>query len=139
MFKNNLLPIARWIGLDLTCESRDRYAAEFVVRDELCTRDASLHGGVMMAAADLLGAMATVMNIGAGRTTKTIESKTNFLAGVPRGQKAVAECVPLHRGQNTMVWETRIFRENGSLAAVIIQTQLVTADRAVSDAGVQPE
>jgi 1,4-dihydroxy-2-naphthoyl-CoA hydrolase len=132
MFKGNLLPVARWIGLDLTCESRDRYAAQFIVRDELCTREASLHGGVMMAEADVLGAMATVMNIDADRATTTIESKTNFLAGVPRGERARAECVPLHRGSTTMVWETRILREDGSLAAVVTQTQLVTDARPVS-------
>jgi acyl-coenzyme A thioesterase PaaI-like protein len=37
-----------------------------------------------------------------------------------------AECTPLHRGRITMVWQTRIIRSDGKLAAIVIQTQLIT-------------
>jgi 1,4-dihydroxy-2-naphthoyl-CoA hydrolase len=36
-----------------------------------------------------------------------------------------AECTPLHRGRTTMVWQTRIIRGDGKLAAMVTQTQLV--------------
>ena len=61
----------------------------------------------------------------AGFITTTIESKTNFFAAIPIGDTAHAECTPLHRGRTTMVWQTRITRDDGRLAAVVIQTQLV--------------
>jgi acyl-coenzyme A thioesterase PaaI-like protein len=38
---------------------------------------------------------------------------------------ARAECTPLHRGRTTMVWQTRITRRDGRLAAIVTQTQLV--------------
>jgi uncharacterized protein (TIGR00369 family) len=78
-----------------------------------------------MALADTLGAIATATNLPEGTTTTTIESKTNFLAAIPLGDTARAECTPLHRGRTTMVWQTRITRSDGRLAAVVIQTQMV--------------
>ena len=78
-----------------------------------------------MALADTLGALATVANLPEGATTTTIESKTNFFAAIPVGDTARAECTPLHRGRTTMVWQTRVTRGDGRLAALVIQTQLV--------------
>jgi len=38
---------------------------------------------------------------------------------------AKAECTPLHCGRTTTVWQTRITRGDGKLAAVVTQTQLM--------------
>ena len=78
-----------------------------------------------MALADTLGALATVANLPEGATTTTIESKTNFFAAIPLGDTARAECTPLHRGRTTMVWQTKVTRSDGRVAALVIQTQLV--------------
>src|SRR5215813_10940960 len=75
--------------------------------------------------ADNLGGTATFLNLPAGAGTTTIESKTNFFAAVPLGDTLRAECTPLHRGRTTMVWQTRITRGDGKLAAIVTQTQLV--------------
>jgi 1,4-dihydroxy-2-naphthoyl-CoA hydrolase len=95
------------------------------VREELGTRPAVLHGGAVMALADTLGAIATIANVAEGTTTTTIESKTNCFAAIPVGQTARAECTPLHRGRTTMVWQTKVTRSDGRVAAVVMQTQLV--------------
>jgi len=44
---------------------------------------------------------------------------------IPVGDVAKAECTPLHRGRTTTVWQTRITRGDGKLAAVVTQTQLM--------------
>jgi uncharacterized protein (TIGR00369 family) len=124
------LPFAKLVGLQVTSVSPDLVTAELKVREDLCTRPAVLHGGAVMAFADTLGALATVTNLPAGATTTTIESKTNFFAAVPLGDTARAECTPLHRGRTTMVWQTRITRGDGKLAAVVTQTQLVIHPKA---------
>jgi uncharacterized protein (TIGR00369 family) len=80
-----------------------------------------------MALADMLGGTAATANLPQGAGTTTIESKTNFFAPVSLGDTVFAECTPLHRGRTTMVWETRITRSDGKLAAVVTQTQLVMA------------
>src|SRR5882672_10732841 len=72
-----------------------------------------------------VGAVATVANLPDGMTTTTIESKTNFFSAIPLGDTARAECTPLHKGRTTMVWQTKITRGDGKLAALVTQTQLV--------------
>ena len=119
------LPFAKLLGLELVTITPDRVEAVLRVREELCTRPAVLHGGAVMALADTLGAIATVANLSEGATTTTIESKTNFFSAIPVGDIARAECTPLHRGRTTMVWQTRITRGDGRVAALVIQTQLV--------------
>ena len=119
------LPFAKLLGLELITVTPDRVEAVLHVREELCTRPAVLHGGAVMALADTLGAIATVANLAEGTTTTTVESKTNFFAAIPVGDTARAECTPLHRGRTTMVWQTRVTRGDGRVAALVIQTQLV--------------
>ena len=113
------------LGMKVTHLSRDRVEAELPVREELGNRFGLLHGGAIMAFADNLGGTATIANLPEGARTTTIESKTNFFAGIPVGDTARAECTPLHRGRSTMVWQTRITRSDGKLAALVTQTQMV--------------
>jgi uncharacterized protein (TIGR00369 family) len=120
-------PFADLLGLKITHLSADKVVAELVVRDALENRFGTLHGGAVMALADNLGGTATVANLPAGGRTATIESKTNFFAAIPVGDTARAECTPLHRGRTTMVWQTRITRNDGKLCALVIQTQIVIA------------
>lgn len=119
------MPFADFLGVELVEVTPERVVARLKVRPELCTVPAVLHGGAVMALADALGGLATVANLPAGQWTTTIESKTNFLAAVPEGDIATAECTPLHRGKTTMVWQTRITRGDGRVAAYVTQTQLV--------------
>jgi 1,4-dihydroxy-2-naphthoyl-CoA hydrolase len=118
-------PFARLVGINITHVSPECITAELPVRDELTNGRGILHGGAIMALADNLGGHATVVNLKPGFATTTIESKTNFFAALPAGDTAHAECTPLHRGRTTMVWQTRITRDDGRLAAVVTQTQLV--------------
>jgi 1,4-dihydroxy-2-naphthoyl-CoA hydrolase len=119
------LPFAKLLGIEIVSATPDKVTARMLVRDELCTRPAVLHGGAAMAFADNLGAIATVLNLPEGAGTTTIESKTNFVAPAPAGTIVTAECTPVHRGKRTMVWQTRISTEQGRLVALVTQTQLV--------------
>jgi 1,4-dihydroxy-2-naphthoyl-CoA hydrolase len=118
-------PFAQLMGMKITHVSRDKVEAELFVRDELENRMGVLHGGAIMAFADNLGGTATIANLPEGARTSTIESKTNFFAPIPIGDTARAECTPLHRGRTTMVWQTRITRNDGRLCAIVTQTQIV--------------
>jgi 1,4-dihydroxy-2-naphthoyl-CoA hydrolase len=118
-------PFFRLLGGKIVEVTRDKIVAEVVVREELSNRNGGLHGGAVMAIADNLGGTATFINMPKGAGTTTIESKTNFFAAIPIGDTLRAECTPLHRGRTTMVWQTRITRSDGRLAALVTQTQLV--------------
>lgn len=113
------------LGLKITRAEKDVVVAELLVRPEICTLGDTIHGGAIMAFADTVGAVGTVMNLREGQGTTTIESKTNFFAGAKAGTVLTAESVPLHRGRRTQVWETRITNTDGRLVAKVTQTQMV--------------
>lgn len=113
------------LGIRLTSAEPDRVTAELTVRDELCTVPGICHGGVLMAFADTLGAVGTVLNLPPDAGTTTIESKTNFFAPALAGTTITAECVPLHRGRRTQTWQTAIRDPEGRLLALVTQTQMV--------------
>jgi 1,4-dihydroxy-2-naphthoyl-CoA hydrolase len=123
--KQEMLPFAQLLGIRFVSAAPERVVAEMIVREDMCTRPAVLHGGAMMALADTLGACATVLNLREGAGTTTIESKTNFLAPAPVGSVVTAECLPVHRGRRTMVWQTRISSAEGRLIGIVTQTQMV--------------
>jgi len=118
-------PFADLLGMKITQVSLDRVTAELPVTEQLSNRNGVLHGGAVMALADNLGGTAAVANLPEGASTATIESKTNFFAAIPVGDVAHAECTPLHRGRTTTVWQTRVTRRDGKLAALVTQTQIV--------------
>ncbi len=66
------LPFAALLGVRYLSASKDKVTAELMVREELCTRPAVLHGGAIMAFADTLGAAATILNLPPGAGTTTI-------------------------------------------------------------------
>ena len=116
--------LADVLGIVIVEASPERVVAQLAIRDELRTVGGALHGGTLMAFADTIGAVATVLNLPAGAGTTTIESKTNFFAA-GRSGTVRAETTPLHRGKRTMVWQTRISDESGRMLSLTIQTQMV--------------
>lgn len=127
--QGNLPPFSRLLGIRLLHVAPDRVAAELTIREDLCTAGVIAHGGSLMAFADTLGAVATFANLSPGAGTTTIESKTNFFAPAPAGSVVTGECLPLHRGRRTMVWQTRLTNAEGRLLAQVTQTQMVLEPR----------
>ncbi|HEX6721180.1 MAG TPA: PaaI family thioesterase [Burkholderiaceae bacterium] len=113
------------MGVKLRELAADRVLAEMTVRPDLCTTGGILHGGAVMAFADTLGAIGTVLNLPEGKRTTTTDSSTKFIAGAKVNTVVSGESVALHRGRTTMVWQTSIRNAEGRLCAVVTQTQLV--------------
>lgn len=113
------------MGVRLLEVAPERVVAEMEVRPDLCTSGGILHGGAYMAFADTLGAVGTVVNLGAGQRTTTTDSSTKFIAGAKVGTRVRGESVALHRGRTTHVWQTSITNGDGRLCAVVTQTQLI--------------
>jgi uncharacterized protein (TIGR00369 family) len=113
------------LGVTMVEVSQERVRATLEVRPELCTIGGILHGGSIMAFADTLGAIGTVVNMPPGASTATIESKTNFIGGAAAGTTVTGEATPIHKGRTTQVWQTRITGADGKLVALVMQTQIV--------------
>lgn len=113
------------LGMRFLEVSKDELRAEIEVTRDLCTLPGRMHGGAIMAFADTLGAYGTFLNLPEGHSTTTIESKTNFFSSGVEGRKIIGTTTPIHRGRSTMVWQTRVEREDGKLVAIVTQTQMV--------------
>jgi len=120
---NSLFP--GLIGMELLDTEPDRITAKLTVRADLCTVGSILHGGAIMAFADTLGAVATLINLPPDARTTTIGSKTNFFAAAKLGSTVFAESLALHKGRTTMTWQTAITSDAGKLYAMVTQTQLI--------------
>jgi 1,4-dihydroxy-2-naphthoyl-CoA hydrolase len=123
---------ARWqglfpglMGVQMSEATSERVCATLRVRPDLCTIGKILHGGAIMAFADTLGAIGTVLNMPEGARTATIESKTNFIGGAPVDTIVHGEATPIHRGKTTQVWQTRVTSAEGKLLGIVTQTQIV--------------
>ena len=117
------------LGLRFLEVSKDELRAEIEVSRDLCTLPGRMHGGAIMALADTLGAYGTFLNLPAGHSTTTIESKTNFFSAGAEGGRVVGTATPIHRGRSTMVWQTRVERDDGKLVALVTQTQMVLSPK----------
>lgn len=113
------------MGITLKEATRERVLATMPVRPDLCTTGGTIHGGALMAFADTLGAIGTVMNLPPNARTTTIESSTKFIKAAAAGSVVTGESKPFHLGRTTMVWQTEVRNDAGKLCAVVTQTQLV--------------
>ena len=121
-------PFSSLMGVEIVERSKEKIVGRLTVRDDLCTAGGILHGGAYMAFADTLGAIGTIVNLGAGKRTTTTDSSTKFIAGARVGTTVTGESVALHRGRTTMVWQTSVRNAEGKLCALVTQTQLVLSD-----------
>lgn len=118
------MPLCRTLGMQAIEFSPERVVVEMPWSEELTTAGGGLHGGALMALADASGAAVAAVNLPDGAVgTSTIESKTNFIAGLTEGV-ATAVSTPLHVGSMTIVIETSI-RSGDRLIAKVTQTQAV--------------
>lgn len=120
------MPFAELLDVQITQALPEKVTATLMVRPDLCTTGARLHGGAIMAFADNLGAIAAYLNLPEeSKATTTIESKTNFVGAAKLGERVTGETTPVHVGRRTSVWQTRITTEAGKPVAIVTQTQLV--------------
>lgn len=118
------------MGVEILEASPDKVVARLRVRPELCTAGGILHGGAIMAFADTLGAVGTLLNLPAGARTTTTDSSTKFIGAASVDTTVTGTCTAFHRGRTTMVWQTQVDTEAGKLCAVVTQTQLVMSPAA---------
>ena len=80
-----------------------------------------VHGGILAALADTVGAMASYTVVPPGTAIATIEMKINYLEPVPVG-RVRAEAHVLRAGRNFVVTECDVYSPAGKLAAKALIT-----------------
>src|SRR5438309_11714656 len=122
-------------GIRITEAGKDRLVGEMDADDRHLNRSGHVHGGALLAFADDLGGGLAGLNITPEFRTTTIESKSNILRACTPG-KLTGVAVPIHVGRRTIVVQTSIYRADGKLAAMMIQTQMVLPRGSATPAGV---
>jgi 1,4-dihydroxy-2-naphthoyl-CoA hydrolase len=111
-------------GIRIADADKDKLVGELDVDDRHLNNSGHVHGGALSAFADDLGGTLAGLNIPPGFRTTTIESKTNIFRPCEPGRlRGIA--VPVHVGRRTIVLQISIYRPDGKLAAMMIQTQMV--------------
>ena len=118
------MPLAETMKIDAIEATSDRVVTAADWQPEYCGINGVLHGGYLMALADGTGATLAYLNLSPDDTTTTLESKTNFFRPVTEG-RILATSTMVHRGRTTIVVQTDITNETGSLASRTTQTQAV--------------
>lgn len=123
-----LMPFGEVLGLVVDEAGPELVVGSLEWSPRLCTAGGMLHGGALMGLADSLGAICAFLNLPAGATTSTIESKTNFFRAVRSGHVR-GRTSPLHVGRTTISVQTELRDDADRLVAVAIQTQAVLMPR----------
>jgi uncharacterized protein (TIGR00369 family) len=123
-----MMPFAAVLGVEQVTAAPEAVTGRVRWEESRCTSSGVLHGGVLMALADSVGAYCAVLNLPEGAATSTIESKTNFLRAVRSGY-VEARARPLHVGRTTIVVDTELYDDQDRLVGRVTQTQAVLAPR----------
>jgi 1,4-dihydroxy-2-naphthoyl-CoA hydrolase len=119
-----LMPFATRCGIRIVAATDAEVRGELAWSPDLCTAAGVMHGGALMTLADTVGAACAFLNLPAGATTTTIESKTNFFRALRNGT-ARAVATPLHVGRTIVVVQTDVRDDEGKRVALVTQTQAV--------------
>ena len=118
------IPFAVSLGIELAAADPAEVRGSMAWAEERCTAAGTLHGGALMAFADTLGAICAFLNLPEGRSTATVESKTNFFRPVREGHVS-GTAKPLHIGRRFIVVQTELVDDDGRAVGVVTQTQAV--------------
>jgi len=113
------------VGIRLTEAREDEVRGELTVAEHHCNGVGVLHGGAIMALADTLGAVGAVLNLPAGASTSTVESKTNFLRPAKVGDCIYAASRLVNKGRTLMLWQTEVRDSRQQLLALVSQSQII--------------
>jgi 1,4-dihydroxy-2-naphthoyl-CoA hydrolase len=121
-------------GIRIADSNKDKLVGELDADDRHLNNSGHVHGGALAAFADDLGGTLAGLNVPPGFRTTTIESKTNIFRACEPG-RLTAVAVPVHVGRRMIVLQISIYRADGKLAAMMIQTQMVIPREAATPSG----
>jgi uncharacterized protein (TIGR00369 family) len=119
-----LMPFAAHLGMRLLEATPEQVVAELDHAPHLCTAGGILHGGVLMALGDSVGAVVTYLGLPSGAATATATSTTQLFRPVASGTvRAVGR--PVHRGRSMVTAQTDLYDADDRLVARVTQVQSV--------------
>jgi uncharacterized protein (TIGR00369 family) len=122
---HQVAPFAAVLGAEVVAAAPEEVRLRLEWTEERTTAGGAMHGGALMALADMAGAVCAFLNLPDGASgTTTIQAGTSLLRAVRAGHvEAVAR--PLHAGRSTVVVEIDVRDADGRAVARTTQTQAV--------------
>lgn len=112
------------LGIEEAQAAPERVVNRMPVSERLANRNGVLHGGALMSLVDHTAGTVALLSCPPGRTTVTVEAKTNFFRSVHVGDTVTAVGTPLHVGKTTLVVLVTTTRGDGKELSATMQTQL---------------
>lgn len=119
---------AKMFGFSLEAAEPGRAVLKMRVRPRHIQIHGVVHGGILAALADTVGALGIYLQVPRGTRIATIEMKINFLEPVEKGV-LMAEGRVLRKGKNFAVSECDVRDDHRRLVAKALVTYSITAAR----------
>lgn len=106
------------VGLRWVLLATDHVEAELVVTDDHLQPSGVVHGGVYCTLVEAAGSTGSVLHVAAdGRLAMGVHNATSFVRPTQVGDTLTAVATPVHLGRTQHLWDVRIERADGRLAA----------------------
>ena len=106
------------VGLAWELLSPDRVVATLTVGDDHLQPSGVVHGGVYCTLVEATGSTGSVAHVAAaGRLAMGVHNATSFIRPTGGGDVLRAVATPIHLGRTQHLWDVRITRADGRLAA----------------------
>ena len=116
--------LAEHFGVRFVVAAPEEVVCEMAMAPHLSTPGGGVHGGMLMAFADIAGAACARLNLREGQRTSTFQSASNMVGSIREGMM-MARAVPVHIGSRTMVILTQVTDgASGRLLCQTSQTQM---------------
>lgn len=107
------------LDIKFTSFKLDELKATMPVNDNTVQPFGLLHGGASVALAETLASVGAWINVqDENKTAVGVEINANHIRAVKRGGQVNGVSVPIHKGRQIHVWETKIFNEDEKLVCV---------------------
>lgn len=106
------------VGLRWELLAPDHVEARLPVTEDHLQPSGVVHGGVYCTLVEAAGSTASVVHVASdGRFAMGVHNATSFLRPTQPGDTLTAVATPIHLGRTQHLWDVRITRADGKLAA----------------------
>ncbi|MCC5907274.1 MAG: hotdog fold thioesterase [Balneolaceae bacterium] len=107
------------LGIKYRQVSKDEMIAEMPVNENTVQPFGILHGGASVALAETLSSVGAWINLtDDSQLAVGLEINANHVRSVSAGKIVIGRAIPLHRGAQTQIWESRIETDTGKLVCI---------------------
>lgn len=106
------------LGIEFLSFKTDEVKASMPVNENTIQPFGILHGGASVALAETLASIGAWLNAPDDKSAVGVEINANHLRSVSKGNVVTGVAVPIHRGRQIQIWETKIYTSDEKLVCI---------------------